>query len=166
MKNSILKSVVLVSLLSLFSSSCSKSSDDTVTGSNPPTVTSLGSFTGNFQVSNDPLTQLGYVYGAVATVSTVGTDATMKVTGPNGLDRTYTGTVTEVSGTIVIISINKQTLPVDKIAAGQLVIQGNTLTMDVNLANDAVDAKETPTSTTTITISGKIRMIGSDFIKQ
>jgi hypothetical protein len=165
MKNTILKATVLVTFFALFAS-CSKSNDDNGINPAPNPGASLGTFAGNIQVSNDPQTNLGYVYNAIATVSKSGTEATIKVTGNEGFDRVYTGTVMVSSGTNTFIEIKKQTKPVDKIASGNCGISGNGLTMDVSLANDAVTVKKTATSTTTISIEGKITMIGTNFIRQ
>ena len=60
----------------------------------------------------------------------------------------------------------KQTKPVDKNVTGTCAIINNTLALDINYLSDNITVRETPTSPTTITITGKIRMLGSNLIKQ
>ncbi len=164
MKNSIFKSAILLFAVASIIS-CSNSDDNDGSGTpNPGTI--LGTFVGNIQVRNDPQTTLGYIYNAKVTVSTSGTNATIKVTGNEGFDREYAGVVTANNGSITFIQIQKQTKPVEKTAGTDMAINGNELAIQINLASDNITVKETPTSASTINITGKIGMIGSGMIKQ
>ncbi|WP_395077640.1 hypothetical protein [Flavobacterium sp.] len=162
MKTFIKKISILLVLTMILS--CSK--DDAPAASNS-TVADLGTFAGNLQVSDDPQTDLGYVYNTNVTVTTSGTNATMKITGNEGFDREYTGTISAGStASSTIITINKQTKPVDKIAGSTVLVINNELSIDINLANDRVTVRKTPTSPTTVDIVGKIRMIGTNLLKK
>lgn len=164
MKNSIFKSALfLFAVVTL--TSCSNSDDNDGSGT-PSPGTALGTFIGNIQVANDPQTSLGYIYNAKVTVSRSGTNATIKVTGNEGFDREYTGVVTSGNGTITFIQIQKQTKPVEKISGTDMAINGNELTIRINLANDNITVKQAPTSASTINVIGKIGMIGTGMIKQ
>ena len=162
MKTFIKKISILLALTMILS--CSK--DDAPATSNS-TVADLGTYEGNLQVTSDPQTNLGYVFNTKVAITTSGTNATIKVTGNEGFDREFTGTVnagSSVSGTI--ITINKQTKPVDKIAGSTVLVINNELSIDINLANDRVTVRKTPTSPTTVDIVGKIRMIGTNLLKK
>lgn len=160
----ILKSILILAF-SIATMSCSKDDDNSTTPSTN-SGTSLGSFAGNIQVSNDPQTNLGYIYNAVVSISTSGSSATIKITGNEGFDREYTGSVVSTSGGVTNMSLIKQTKPVEKAATGSCVIINNALALDVNYLSDNITVRETPTSPSTITITGKIRMLGSNLIKQ
>lgn len=153
----------LILMFSITNISCSNDDDSTPT---PNPATSLGSFAGNIQVSDDPQTKLGYIYNSVVKVSTSGTNATIKITGNEGFDREYSGNVVSTVGGATNISLVKQTRPVDKSAIGSVLISNNSLGLDINYVSDNITVRETPTSPTTITITGKIRMLGSNFVKQ
>lgn len=167
MKNSAKKtffSVAFSACLTLFLVSCSSDDDNGGSISNPGVST--GTFVGNLQVTDDPQTNLGYVYNTELSVSSTGSNATVKVTGEDGLNKEFTGTVTFSNAEMAAITIKKQTKPVEKIAAGDVVIDSNNLTVQISLADDSVVVKETPTSAATTTISGKINMIGTQFLKK
>ncbi len=143
--------------------SCNKDDDspDPDSGSG-----SLGTFAGTIQVSNDPQTNLGYIYNAKVTVSKSGNNATIKVTGDLNVDREYTGTINSaVSGTY-FITINKQTKPSAKNATETVVINNNQLAIQIGVSDDSETVKESPTSSSSIVISGKIKLIGTDMIKE
>lgn len=154
----------LILMFSITNLSCSNDDDSTTPTPNPGT--SLGSFAGNIQVSDDPQTKLGYIYNSVVTISASGTSATIKITGNESFDREYSGNIVSTGGGVTNISLVKQTKPVDKSATGSFVIFNNALSVDVNYVSDNITVRETPTSPTTINITGKIRMLGSNLIKQ
>jgi hypothetical protein len=144
--------------------SCSK--DDNKTDSPNSTGGSFGTFVGNLQITDDPQTNLGYVYNAKVTVITSGTNGTIKITGNEGFDREYTGEVVFSNSTSAVINIKKQTKPVDKIAGSNMAIDGNNLAINISLADDKVTVRKSPTATTTFEIAGKINMLGSGLLKQ
>lgn len=150
-------------MFSITNISCSNDDDSTPT---PNPATSLGSFAGNIQVSDDPQTKLGYIYNAVVKVTTSGSSATIKITGNDGFDREYSANVAFSQSGTTSINIVKQTKPVEKNSSGSVVISNNSLGLDINYVSDNITVRETPTSPTTITITGKIRMLGSNFVKQ
>jgi hypothetical protein len=163
MKNSILKSVFFCAIFTLLFSSCSSDDNDSpATGGD----SDLGTFVGNFQVSDDPQTDLGYLYNATVNVKKSGDVATIKVTGNDGFDRTYKGAISFSNGTLANIGLNRQTLPVDKTASGACIVNGNDLTMDISLLNDNITVRDNPTSTTSFPMTGKLRLIGTNLIKQ
>lgn len=171
MKISVLKSVLLLATLALFAS-CKKK-DGNNGGSPEPSPNPapapevvLGTFSGNLQVADDPQTTLGYVYNTKVKVVATGNNATIKVTGNDGFDREYAGTVTSSGSSSAFIDIKRQTKPVDKIAGTSMAIMGNQLTITINLAGDNVTARPNPTATNTINISGKIQMIGTNLLRQ
>lgn len=161
MKKNLLLSVLLLLSLTIILSSCGGSSSDTP----QPTTSDLGTFLGSIQASNDPQTGLGYLLNAKVSVSRKGSDVTVKITGNPGFDREYTGSVTsEVSQSkIYNIELKQQTKLTTKNVAGSLVISGNSLAFDVNISSDNVSAVD---NGQTITLSGKIRMIGANMIRQ
>lgn len=160
----ILKSILIIAF-SIVTMSCSNDDDNSTTPT-PNPGTSLGSFAGNIQVSDDPQTKLGYIYNTVVTITASGTNATIKITGNEGFNREYSGNIVSTSGGVTNISIIKQTKPVEKNATGSFVIINNALSLDVNYVSDNITVRETSTSTSTIDITGKIRMLGSNLIKQ
>lgn len=158
MKIQILFAVVaLISISFLFS--CKKDNDAKPSGSD------LGLFVGNIQVSDDPQTKLGYIYNAKVGVKTSGNMATVAVTGDGGLDREYSGTYTS-QGTAYQVTLANQIKPSQKIVGGDVVIIGAKLSMDISVANDNVTVKGSPTATQSFEITGKLRMLGSDLLKQ
>jgi hypothetical protein len=160
MKKNLLLSVLLLLSLPIFYSSCSSSSD-----SPQPAASDLGTFLGSIQVSNDPQTGLGYLLNAKVAVSRKGSDVTIKVTGDPGFDREYTGSViAEVpQNKTYSISMKQQTKPTTKTVAGNLVISGNSLGFDANVNNDGVNAIN---NGQTISLSGKLTLIGSNMVRQ
>ncbi|MFM9838988.1 MAG: hypothetical protein ACKVOQ_12035 [Cyclobacteriaceae bacterium] len=160
MKKNLLLSVLLLLSLTIILSSCGGGSD-----SPQPTSSDLGTFLGSVQVSNDPQTGLGYLLNAKVVVSRKGSDVTIKVTGDPGFDREYTGSViAEVpQNKAYSISLKQQTKPTTKTVAGNLVISGNSLAFDANTNSDNVNAID---NGKTITISGKVTMIGTNMIRQ
>ena len=114
MKKTIFKSALIVFVSVLFLS-CNNDDDNGTTPAPNPGA-SLGTFVGNLQVTDDPQTNLGYVYNAKVTVTTSGTNATIKITGNEGFDREYSGVVAFSTSTATSIDIKRQTKPVDKIA--------------------------------------------------
>lgn len=154
---SVLSMVVLFSCLS----ACSSDDDNPAPGSSV-----VGTFAGNIQVSDDPQTDLGYIYNAKVTLTVSGSTAVVKVVGDLGVNREYTGTVTTQSSGTYDVNLEKQTKPSEKIAGDRVVILNNKLTIMIDVANDAVEVKNTPTSTDAKTISGKLQMIGTDMLKE
>lgn len=152
-------SIVLASVLIL---SCSKEDD----ANTPSSDQNLGTFAGNFQVTDDPQTNLGYVFNTNVTVTKSGSNATITITGNDGFNREYTGTITGgSSSTTNMFALTRQTKPVDKSAAGTLLVSNNELAFDLGLASDAVMVRSSVTGPT-FTITGKIQMIGTNFLKQ
>lgn len=160
----ILKSIVIL-VFSIITMSCSNDDDNSTTPTTNP-GTSLGSFAGNIQVSDDPQTNLGYIYNAVVTVTSSGSTATIKITGNEGFDREYSANVAFSQGVTTNMNIVKQTKPVEKNSSGSVIISNNSLGLDINYVSDNITVRETPTSPTTVIISGKVRMLGSNLIKQ
>ncbi len=163
MKNFI-KKITFIALFIFTILSCSKD-DEPVNPGILPTEANVGTFEGNMQVTDDPQTLLGYVFNTKVAITTIGTTATIKVTGNEGFSREFTGTVnagSSVSSTI--IGLTKQTKPVEKTAGGTVVIINNSLTIDLNLNNDAVVVRR-ETTTPVFTISGKIELIGTSLLK-
>jgi hypothetical protein len=160
MKRNLLLSILLLLSLTIFLSSCGGSNDTP-----QPTASDLGTFLGSIQVSNDPQTGLGYLLNAKVAVSRKGSDVTIKVTGDPSFDREYTGSViAEVpQNKTYTISLKQQTKPASKTIAGDLVISGNSLAFDVNANSENVNAID---NGKTITISGKVTMIGTNMIRQ
>jgi hypothetical protein len=154
---------VLVTFFSL-SVSCDKDDDNP----NTPQVgtADFGTFVGSLQVSDDPQTKLGYIYNAKVSVIASGSDVVIKIVGNESFDREYTGTILSSSGPNSIINIKKQTKPTQKTAGNQLVISNNSLATDINLIDDTIVTKESPTSTSTTTITGKIRILGTNLLRQ
>jgi hypothetical protein len=139
-----------------------KNDDDNPT---PGGATEVGTYAGNIQVSDDPVTKVGEVYNAKVKVTTNGSNATLKITGDNGYDREYTGTFILQQG-VYSFTLNKQTKPSEKIAGGRAAILDNKLAFDVDVANETVTAKSSPTATQTFQISGKLKMIGTNMLKE
>jgi hypothetical protein len=159
MKTNTLGLLLMVLMSSFFA--CNNDSDDPKPGG----ATEVGTYAGNIQISDDPTTEVGYVYNAKVKVTTNGSNATLKLTGDNGFDREYTGTFTTQQGSYDI-TINKQIKPTEKIAGDRVVIINNKLTIIVDVANETVTARDNPTATQTVTISGKLQMIGTDMLKE
>lgn len=152
--------IFLATILAL--TSCNKDDDS----SNPDTgSSSLGTFAGTIQVSDDPQTKLGYIYNAKIIVSKSGNNATIKVKGDLNVDREYTGTINSSNGGFYIIAINKQTKPSLKNATENLVIDNNQLAIKIGVTNDSETVKESPSSNSII-IAGKIQLIGIGMIKE
>ncbi|RAW01602.1 hypothetical protein [Pseudochryseolinea flava] len=126
----------------------------------------LGSFIGHLQVSDDPQTDLGYVFNAKVTVTKSGSKATVKITGDLGFDREYTGDVNTHVGDMFDMTITKQTKPTEKNAGDRLVISSNKLTVQLDVANDKVQVKESAAATTGFEIVGKLQMIGTDLLRE
>jgi hypothetical protein len=125
----------------------------------------LGVFAGAIQVSDDPQTDLGYILNAKVSVTQSGTTATVKVTGEPGFSREYTGTITSVAGTHDI-KLTKQTKPVEKNAGDRVLIANNKLTLMIDIANDKVSVRDSPTTSAIFDITGKIQMIGTDMLEE
>ena len=162
MKTIIKKISILLVLIMVLS--CSK--DDAPASDITTASVDLGTYEGNMTVADDPQTNLGYVFNTKVAVSTNGTNATIKVTGNDGFVREFTGIV--LAGSTVgstIITITNQTKPVTKTAGENVIISGNSLTIDINLNNDAVVVRSLITSPTSFTISGKVKMIGTSLLK-
>jgi hypothetical protein len=151
----VFKKIATISLLVIVSVSCSKDSNSSGSGS--------GIFGGNIQVVDDPQTKLGYIYNTDVTVNTNGT---IKITGNGGYEREFIGTLLAGSTTTsTIINLTKQTKPVDKIVSGNVVISGNELSLNMNIASDAVEVKVTTTGVA-FNISGKLTMLATNFIRK
>lgn len=159
MKAKIFAPVLFVLMTSFFS--CKKDGD----GLKPGGVTEVGTYAGNIQVSDDPTTKVGYIYNAKVKLTTNGSNATLKITGDPGFDREYTGTFTTQQGSYDI-AIKKQTKPTERTAGDRVLISNNKLTFIVDVANESVTARDSPNTTTTVTISGKLKMIGTDMLKE
>jgi hypothetical protein len=164
-KINILKSFLLLATFALFVC-CSKEEPSPNTNLTPNPDVNLGSFVGNLQVANDPQTSLGYVYNTKVEVIATGNNTTIKVTGDEGFDREYTGTITSSSSSSKFIEIKRQTKPVDKIAGTNMLINGNEVTITINLASDNIVVKPNPTATNTVNISGKIQLIGTNLLRE
>ncbi len=159
MKTLFKKLSILVLLLSILS--CSK--DDTPANNGSAATSGSGSFGGNIQVTNDPQTLLGYINNATVTVNTNGT---IKITGDGGFDREFTGTLLAGSTpTATLINLTKQTKPTEKNVSGNVVISGNEVSVDLNIADDAVQVVGT-TNPTAFSIAGKLKMLGTNFIRK
>lgn len=156
-------SKIFVCILLVAVSACSSDDDS-------PNIDSgsgnLGTFAGNIQVSDDPQTQLGYIYNAKVTVIKSGNNATIKVTGNLNVNREYTGTFDSSSNGTYLITINKQVKPTEKIATDKVIIANNELTISLGVANDSEAVKTAPNATGSIVISGKLQMIGTGMIKE
>ncbi|MDJ1496090.1 hypothetical protein QNI19_24350 [Cytophagaceae bacterium DM2B3-1] len=146
-------------ILAIAFSSCKKDSNDPAPGNS-----SLGTFVGNIQVVDDPQTQLGYIYNAEVSVTTSGSDATVKITGDPGFEREYTGKVTTRQDGLYDITLSKQTKPAEKVAGERVVIINNKLTISLDVANDNVTVRKNTTTNETLQITGKISMIGTDML--
>lgn len=151
--------IMLSVLLSL--SNCG-SDDDSNSGGESK---NLGTFVGYLQVTDDPQTDLGYVHNVSVTVIRNGSTATVQVVGNDDFEREYTGNVTFETATSFDMFILKQTKPVEKIAGDRLVIVNNELTIDISLANDMVTVRES-LAEPPVQIAGKIRMIGTELLRQ
>jgi len=151
-------SVSVIALI-LFLSSCKK--DD----ASPSPGGSLGTYAGSIQVTDDPVTKLGYIYNAKVAVSTSGSTITVKVTGDLSFDREYTGTITTSQSGQYYSTLTKQTKPTDKTVGGSIIILGNELAITVNSVSDNVNVKD-PNTSQNISITGKVGMIGTNLIKQ
>jgi hypothetical protein len=160
MKKNLLLSALLLLSFTIYLSSCGGSSD-----APQPTNSDLGTFLGSIQVSNDPQTGLGYLLNSKVSVSRKGSDVTIKITGTPSFDREYTGSViAEVpQNKTYSITLKQQSKPSTKTVAGNLIIDGNSLGFDVGINSDNISADD---NGKTITISGKMRMIGSSMIRQ
>lgn len=164
------KNIFFIAMTLFFAfASCSKD-DDNNTTPNPNPINggggNLGTFSGYLQITDDPQTNLGYVYNTKITVSTSGSSATIKITGNDGFNREFTGDVFASTSTSTLINIKKQTKPVEKVAGSNLVIDNNILGLQITLASDKVTVRETTTSTATEEIAGKINMLGSDLLRE
>ncbi len=159
MKTQAFRLLLVALTVSLFA--CKNDSDNPTPGG----ATEVGTYAGNIQVSDDPTTKVGYVYNTKVKVVTNGSNATLKIIGDNGYDREYTGTFTLQQG-IYIFTLNKQTKPSEKTVGGRAGIIDNKLAFDVDVANETVVAQSSPTATQTIQISGKLKMIGTDMLKE
>ncbi len=160
MKKNLLLSVLLLLSLTIVLSSCGGSSDTP-----QPTASDLGTFLGSIQVSDDPQTDLGYINNAKVSVSRKGSDITVKIIGNPGFDREYTGSLISEApqSGIYSFSLKQQTKPSTKTISGQLGIIGNSLSFGVNSTADNVSAID---NGQTITLLGKINMIGSNMVRQ
>lgn len=159
MKLKIVGSLVILSVI-LFN--CGGKKDDPTPGS----TVEVGTFVGNMIVADDPQTESGYITNVKVSISVTGKAARIKITGDPSFDRTFTGTVISAVGTTYDISIDKQTLPNEKIAGTRLIVSNNKATITLDVANDEVNVKSTPNSSTTISITGKIQFIGAELLKQ
>jgi hypothetical protein len=139
---------------------CSKDKDPS------PSSGDIGTYVGSIQVVNDPQTDLGYILNARVTVTINGSSATVKIKGDPGFDREFTGAVVTQIQDLYRIDLTKQTKPVEKIAGNRVQISGNELTMDLNIANDKVTVRDSPSNTATFDIAGKISMVGTRMLKE
>lgn len=130
-----------------------------------PTTSDLGTFSGSIQVSDDPQTALGYLLNAKATVSRKGSDVTVKIIGDPSFDRDYAGSVVaEVpQNNVYSISLKQQSKPTSKVVAGNLIIDGNSFGFDINVNNENINVIA---NGKTITLSGKLRILGTSMIRQ
>lgn len=157
-------SKIFVYLILVVLAGCSSDNDSPNTDAGSET---LGTFSGNIQVTNNPQTAFGYIYNAKVTVIKSGNNATIKVKGDLNVDREYTGTVdSNVNGAYAyVITIKKQVKPSAKNATDIAIITNNELTISIGVANDSETVKINPTSTNSIVIAGKLQMIGTGMIK-
>ncbi len=153
-------------LISVTISSCSKDDTSANNGTLPSGNSNLGTFAGNIQVTDDPQTKLGYIYNAEVTINTSGVNATVKIIGDGGFNREFTGLLSAGSTqTNSSISLSKQTKPVDKNVSGNVFIDVNELLLNMNIPSDAVSVKSTTTGVA-FNIDGKIKMLGTNFIRK
>lgn len=125
----------------------------------------LGVYAGAIQVSDDPQTELGYILNAKIAVTQNGSTATVKITGEPGFSREYTGTITSQSD-VHDIKLTKQTKPVEKNAGDRVLISNNKLTLMIDIADDKVSVRDSPTTSAIFDITGKIQMIGTDMLEE
>jgi hypothetical protein len=162
----LLRRILCVALVTFVSVSCSKDSDS----SDQPNVVApinLGTFAGNFQVTDDPQTDLGYIYNTDVTLTSSGSVATIKIKGDGGFDREFTGSVLAGSTpAATLINLSQQTKPSTKNVSGKAAISGNELGLDINIASDAVQVKDKVTDAAFFKIEGKLVIIGTNLIKK
>lgn len=124
-----------------------------------------GTFQGSIQVVDDPSTQLGYIENAKVSVAVNGAVANIKIKGDLGFEREFLGKVSSAQTDFANVSFEQQTKPTEKITAGYIVIDNNSLTITLSIANDQVSVRNS-TASATIVIDGKLSMIGTDLLKQ
>jgi len=152
---------LLLTVLTASFCACKKSNDPVSGGS-----VNAGTYAGGaLQLSDDPFTKIGCVTNPLATVNTISNKATVVVTGDNGFTREYTGTFDEQQG-MTYITLTRQSKPSDKVVGGNVVISSNKLTFSIDVSNESITAKTTPTGTQTATISGKLKILGVDMLRR
>ncbi len=159
MKKNHFVTALLLLPLSILSPSCNTSD------AARPISSDLGMFLGQIQVSDELFTKLRYLSNAKVSISRNGSDVNIKITGTPDFDREYTGNMTaEIpQNKSYVVSLKQQTKPNTKIVTGDLVIDGNALNIQVNVSNDNLNAIE---NGQIISLSGKIKMIGTSIIRQ
>jgi hypothetical protein len=161
-KNTFRFYLILITLYSLFLS-CNKEDSNSTQKAG---TADFGNFVGSLKVTNDTQTNLGFIYNVKVSIIAIGSDVVIKIVGDESFDREYTGTILSTSGANGIINIKKQTKPTEKTAGNQIVISNNSLATDINLIDDSVVTKESPTSNSTTTITGKIKISGTNLLRQ
>jgi hypothetical protein len=164
MKN-VFRKILAIVLISIVSLSCSKDDDNNSGGSGGSGVAS-GTFEGRLQVrSNGTNFELGYVENVIVTITSSGSNATIKITGANGFDREFTGIVqTGSTAQAYFINLDKQKKPAEKNVGGTIVLSGNSLAVSIDIASDVVTVFGTPSGASedrVFDISGEIGMLGN-----
>ena len=160
MKTNALRLLSLMLMTSFIA--CKNNGDDPKPGGSD----NLGTFAGNIQVSDDPTTKVGYLYNTKVTITTSGSNATVKIAGTPGFDREFTGKIVGPIAGTYDITLNKQTKPTEKTVGDRVIIINNKLTVTIDIANDNVSAWDNPDKVKTLAISGKLKLIGTDMLKE
>lgn len=145
-------------LLIIFLMGCSGggTSDDDVLFSE-----GLGSFSGNLQVVDVPQNNLGFINNATVNFSRLGDTFTMTVSGDEGFNRVFEGTITgEGANSSFLMSLERQISPVEKPADGALSIANNIASIEIQLMNDALTLTRLDGNSEEITfeLTGNIRI--------
>lgn len=153
-------------LLVILTTSFLACKNDDNDGTTPQPDGNLGTFAGSIQVSNDPVTEVAYLYNVKVTVTRNGPNANVKVVGDPEFNREYTGTVTGPIAGSYDIRLTKQTKPVEKIAGDRVVILDNKLTVTLAVASDNVSAWNNPNKTQKLSVAGKLQLIGTEMLRE
>ncbi len=121
----------------------------------------LGSFEGDFQVVNIPQTSLGFITNSKVSFKKIGDTFVMLIIGDDGFNRAYEGKITgEGANSSFLMTLEKQTSPVEKPADGALSIANNIASIEIILEDDEVTLTKIDGNGDTITfdLSGKLRI--------
>lgn len=127
--------VVSLIVFALSFSSCGNDDD-------AETFDDLGTFVGHVQVTDDPQTELGYIFNASLNVKRSGSKiiAHLESTNPP-FERDFSGSIISSSGNLYNIEIDKQTKPVEKIVSSNIVISDNLSSFNILIASDNITVK-------------------------